>query len=123
MGGVSAIIAMAGPILLAIYPSMILLVIFGLFARVIPNDGVWKGAFLLVGIVSIYEAVASVVGDSMPFQSLYAAIPLADQGFAWLLPGVVGAVLGGVLWAVVKWPNPGTNAIREAREGRIEQWT
>lgn len=123
MGGVSCIIAMAGPILLAIYPTMIMLVIFGVFARVIPNDGVWKGAFLLVGIVSIYEAIASVAGDAMPLQSLYAAIPLADQGFAWLLPGAVGAVLGGVLWAITKRPSPGTRGIRQAAEGQVEHWT
>lgn len=114
MGGISYIIAMAGPLILAIYPTMILLVIFGLFARWIPNDGIWKGAFLLVAIVSIYEAVASVVGDAMPFQSAYGAIPLAEAGFAWLVPGIVGAVLGGILWAVTKWRSPGTAAIREA---------
>lgn len=123
MGGVSYIIAMAGPILLGIYPTMILLVVFGLFARVIPNDGIWKGAFLLVGIVSIYEAIASVVGDTMPLQAVYGAIPLADQGFAWLLPGVVGAVLGGVYWVVTKRSSPGTEAIREAAHGKVErQW-
>ncbi len=123
MGGVSYIIAMAGPILLAIYPSIILLVIFGLFVRVIPNDGVWKGAFLLVGIVSIYEAVASVVGDTMPWQSAYAAIPLADQGFAWILPAVVGGLLGGALWAATKWQSPGTHAIRNDARSKVEVWT
>lgn len=103
LGGVERIVAIAGPIFLSIYPISILIVVLGLLGPLIPNDGVWKGAALLVGIVSLYEAaglVAAMNGASMPpaLDSLYRLIPLSGQGFGWLVPAVVGAVLGGLFW-------------------------
>lgn len=103
MGGVAKIIVIAGPIFMGIYPISILLVLLGLFSRFIPNDGVWKGAALLVVLVSLYDSF-SVIGAIAGFQlpasltNLYMAIPLAGQGFAWIVPAVVGGVIGGVLF-------------------------
>ena len=103
LGGVERIVAIAGPIFLAIYPISILIVVLGLLGPLVPNDGVWKGAALLVGLVSLYESAALVAGMNgaeLPsaLQDLYHLIPLADRGFGWVVPAVVGAVLGGLLW-------------------------
>lgn len=103
MGGVAKIIVIAGPIFMGIYPISILLVILGLFSKFVPNDGVWKGAALLVILVSFYDSF-SVIGAIAGFQlptaltNLYRAIPLAGQGFAWIVPAIIGGVIGGVIY-------------------------
>lgn len=109
MGGVDKIIVIAGPIFMAIYPVFSLLVIFGLFKAVIPNDGVWKGAPLLVILVSLYDSfsiIGTIAGFEMPalLTQLYQAIPLAAQGFAWIVSAVVGSVIGGVMMRVKEKP-------------------
>lgn len=103
LGGVEQIVAFAGPIFLAIYPISILIVLLGLLGGLVPNDGVWKGSALLVALVSLYEAARLVAGmfdATVPavLEQVYSAIPLADQGFGWIVPAVVGAVLGGLFW-------------------------
>lgn len=108
MGGVERIVAIAGPIFMAMYPVSILLVVLGLARRLIPNDGVWKRSAILVLIVSLYESAAVIVdmvGGTMPtwLVSLYHLIPLAEQGFGWIVPAVVGGIAGGVLWKVMGW--------------------
>jgi len=108
MGGVERIVAIAGPIFMAMYPVSILLVVLGLTRRIIPNDGVWKGAALLALIVSLYESAAVIVSmmdGTMPtwLVSVYHLIPLAQQGFGWIVPAVVGGIAGGVLWKVLGW--------------------
>lgn len=101
LGGVERIVALAGPIFLSIYTISILIVLLGLLGP--PNDGVWKGAAVLLAIVSLYEAAALVAdmnGGQLPaaLHSAYQAIPLAEQGFGWVVPAAVGAVLGGLSW-------------------------
>ncbi|GMA40256.1 hypothetical protein GCM10025883_23010 [Mobilicoccus caccae] len=113
LGGVERIVAIAGPIFLSIYPISILIVILGLLGSLVPNDGVWKGSALLVAIVSLYEAaalVADMMGTQMPaaLQSVYHLIPLEEQGFGWIVPAIVGAILGGLLW-------PGRSALLSRR--------
>lgn len=103
MGGVAKIIVIAGPIFMGIYPISILLVILGLFHKFIPNNGVWKGSALLVILVSLYDSFA-IIGAITGFQipaaltNLYMAIPLAGQGFAWIVPAVAGGIVGGVIF-------------------------
>lgn len=103
MGGVAKIIVIAGPIFMGIYPISILLVILGLFSKFIPNDGVWKGSALLVVLVSLYDSfsiIGAIAGFQLPaaLTSLYMAIPLAGQGFAWIVPAVVGGIVGGLIY-------------------------
>lgn len=103
LGGVERIVQIAGPIFLSIYPISILIVLLGLLGPLIPNDGVWKGSALLVALVSLYEAaalVAALRGATMPatLQEAYLLIPLADRGFGWVVPAIVGALLGGLMW-------------------------
>lgn len=103
LGGVERIIAIAGPIFMAIYPISIVMVILGLLRRWVPNDGVWKGSALLVLLVSLYDALV-VTADLLNFEippvlgQVYALIPLAEQGFAWIVPALVGGVIGGFIW-------------------------
>ena len=42
-----------------------------------------------------------MLGFTLPqwLQAAYGAIPLAEQGFAWVVPAIVGALIGGAIWS------------------------
>lgn len=103
-GGVDYIVGMAGPIFMLIYPVSICIAILGLFSRAFSNDGIWKGMALATVLVGIHDSLAltgSMLGFALPgwVQDAYAAIPLADQGFAWVIPAIGGAAIGGAIWS------------------------
>lgn len=98
--GLNAIITMSVPVLSALYPIAIILVVFGLFHRVIgryaPRAYGWT--VLLVGVFAAAQCVVAllaVLGVALPpAQSLFAALPLADQQLTWLIPAALGLVIG-----------------------------
>ena len=103
-GGVDYIIGMAGPIFMLIYPVSICIAILGLFSRLFTNDGIWKGMAVATVLIGIYDSLAltgSMLGFTLPqwLQAAYGAIPLAEQGFAWVVPAIVGALIGGAIWS------------------------
>ena len=84
-------------------PVGIAIVILGLLPRAWLNDGVWKGATILAILMGVYDLVASLaqkMGSAMPaaLQHMHEVIPLSTSGFAWLLPALVGGLVGGGLW-------------------------
>ena len=124
-GGVERVVAIAGPIFGLMYPVAICITVLGLVSRLFTNDGVWKGMALMAVIIGVYDclsATGELVGFELPswLQSAYAAIPLAGNGFAWLVPAVLGAIVGGAAWrlsgrpSVGNGPSPGTPAPRES---------
>lgn len=109
-GGVSYIIAVAGPIFMLLYPVGIAIVLLGLVSRRIANDGAWKGATIMALVVGSYDC-AHILGEIFGFklpqnlQAIYGAIPLSPMGFAWILPTILGALLGGLLWQLAGYQN------------------
>ncbi|SHI56073.1 branched-chain amino acid:cation transporter, LIVCS family [Dethiosulfatibacter aminovorans DSM 17477] len=99
MGGVAKIIVIAGPIFMFVYPLSIVLVLLGCFKKFIPNDGIWKGTILAASIIGLYDGmsiVSAIAGFSLPsgLTAAYNAIPLASQGFAWIVPVMVFGTVG-----------------------------
>ncbi|TQQ84490.1 branched-chain amino acid transport system II carrier protein [Peptacetobacter hominis] len=91
--GVSTIIKFSIPILQIVYPAMIILVVMTLFTEKIKNDNSFKGAAYMTLIASILSVINSLTGafgfiNMLPFERL---------GFGWILPGIVGAVIGGFI--------------------------
>ncbi len=102
-GGVDYIVALAEPIFLLLYPVGIAIVILGLLPRRWLNDGVWKGATLVAILMGVYDLAASLAGKfgaALPatLQAVHDAIPLASAGFAWLVPAMLGGLIGGMVW-------------------------
>lgn len=95
--GLNKIIVISTPIFLATYPPCLVLMLLGIFRRVIPNDGGYKGAIALTVIYSICEAVLSFVPIG-PMQALVSAMPLSGAGFGWIVPSVVGFAAGVLLY-------------------------
>ncbi|SDI07120.1 branched-chain amino acid transport system II carrier protein [Alloyangia pacifica] len=109
-GGVDYIVALAEPIFLLLYPVGIAIVILGLLPRRWLNDGVWKGATLVAILMGVYDLAASLAGKfgvALPasLQAMHDAIPLASAGFAWLVPAVLGGLIGGMVWKLSGQPD------------------
>lgn len=88
--GVSTIIKFSIPILQTIYPVMIILVILTIFTNKIKNDNTFKGAAYFVFVSSILSVVNSLTG-SFDFINV---LPFSSLGFGWVLPGIIGAIIG-----------------------------
>ncbi|WP_227935379.1 branched-chain amino acid transport system II carrier protein [Alkalihalobacillus deserti] len=95
--GVGKIINYAMPIFLALYPVAIVLVLLGVCRAFIPNAGSYRGAILLTFIVSLTETLG-VIGLEIPGAlKVISMIPLSADGFAWLLPAIVGFIVGTII--------------------------
>lgn len=96
--GLNAILAVSVPILNAIYPVAIVLIVLGLCHR-------WCGraplcypiAVLFCGIISVLSAWEGA-GLPLPgLSTLLHALPLYANGLSWVLPAFVGGLLGAGL--------------------------
>lgn len=88
--GLTKIINISAPILSLLYPPTLVLVLLTFFDNVFKNDNIARfgayGAFLL----SILELVGNY-GVSVDF---IGKLPFAEYGCAWILPAVIGCILG-----------------------------
>ena len=92
--GVSTIIKFSGPILDIIYTAMVVLVIMTLFGNKIKNNNAFKGATYTALLVSIITVLNSMGLINIPFIN---KLPLSSLGFNWILPVLIGAVIGNFI--------------------------
>lgn len=96
--GVDGLIAIAVPILSAIYPTMIALIIFSAFDKKIKYNWTYLGIVIATLVIGVIQAINlfSVMRGGAALQGLADmtyALPLGNIGFEWLLPAiVVGAI-------------------------------
>lgn len=91
--GVSTIIKFSAPILDMIYPATVVLVIMTLFGNKIKNDNAFKGAAYMALLVSVLT-VANNLGISIP---MITKLPFAQLGFNWIVPVLIGGVVGSFI--------------------------
>mgnify|MGYP004486814137 CR=1 FL=1 len=91
--GVDKIIAIAAPILTVIYPVSILLVIMSIFGKYFNNQSIFKGAAFTTLLISLLN-VANSLGFNIKFVD---KLPLADLGFNWVIPAIIGGILGKLI--------------------------
>lgn len=109
--GVGAIVTFAMPIFTALYPVAIVLVILGTFRKFVPNRGSYQGAILLTFIFSLFETVGSL-GLTIPFLTdLITKLPFSSDGFSWLVPSIVGFIVGSILYKIIGQKNNTSNTI------------
>lgn len=97
--GVDNIVKFTNPLFTALYAPLLGLTILGFIGKWIPNDGFYKGSILLTSIYSISEAINQFTGSTIGFLDLFVTkMPLAEKGFGWIIPFVVGFILGGILY-------------------------
>ena len=104
--GVTNVIAISGPIFTIIFPMSVVMMILGLFKKFVPNDGAWKGAVIVAAVMSLFDAlnVAQSSGilpfDVSGIMSVIYKIPLAELGFAWVVPTVIGFIAGSLIYKI-----------------------
>ncbi|MDY5212510.1 branched-chain amino acid transport system II carrier protein [Intestinibacter sp.] len=91
--GVGAIIKISAPILSLIYPATIVLVMMTIFKKYVKNDNIVKGATYVALIMGILMA-AKDLGVNVVFIDL---LPFANLGFCWVVPAVIGGLLGSLI--------------------------
>ena len=104
--GVSNVLTISGPIFTIIFPMSVVMMILGLFKKFVPNDGAWKGAVIVSAVMSLFDAlnVAQSSGlipiDVSGIMNVIYMIPFAKQGFAWVVPTIIGFIVGAVTYKV-----------------------
>ncbi|MEE3363044.1 MAG: branched-chain amino acid transport system II carrier protein [Anaerovoracaceae bacterium] len=90
--GLSKIISIAAPILNVLYPPLIVLVVMALFDRKITNDRVTGFATYAALLTSVSGAFGIVDTSVLPF---------ASNGLEWIIPAVIGGVIGAIAGKVL----------------------
>jgi len=106
--GLDAIISVSYPILIAVYPMIIILLILNVFDRFISNKSFYKGAVLVAFLSGFIQSLAIIVtslnmkenfGFIMSLDDmLKKALPFSSMGMPYLIPAIiVGFVFSMVL--------------------------
>ncbi|GEP79257.1 branched-chain amino acid transport system II carrier protein [Staphylococcus carnosus] len=96
--GLNMILQIAVPLLTFIYPISIVLVLISLVAIVIPTH--LKIAYILPTISTLIISVLEILNTFKlikPLNHLYQALPLSEQGLAWLYPFLVLTIIGIII--------------------------
>ena len=97
--GVGTIIKFSAPILELVYPVLMVLVIMTLFSNKIKNDNAFKGAAYVTLVISALS-VANGLGTTYGFVQIapfVAKLPFATLGFNWIVPAIIGAIVGSMI--------------------------
>ncbi|PVY37941.1 LIVCS family branched-chain amino acid:cation transporter [Pontibacter virosus] len=96
--GLTQIISFSIPVLVGIYPIVIVLIALTLFGPLLRNrNAVYTWSVLLTGIVSIVEGL-SAAGFELGISKLFATyLPFYSLGMGWVIPALVGAAIGFVV--------------------------
>jgi LIVCS family branched-chain amino acid:cation transporter len=93
--GLDAIIKLAAPILMFIYPGAVVVVVLAFFDKILRSDRIVRCACLGALLGSLHDVLAAYI----PGVFTAFALPLQSYGFGWLLPsfvcGALGAAWGG----------------------------
>lgn len=95
--GVQNIVNYVTPIFLVVYPALIVNTVLGLLNKYLPNDGFYKGGVLMAVVVSLGDAVLSVNPNIGWLQSFMDLFPFSGLGFAWVVPTIIGMVVGAII--------------------------
>lgn len=97
--GVESIISLAGPVFLAVYPAGIVLTIVGLMGKLCPNRGAYKYSVIFALVCGCCDSLSAL---GIPgISAITGALPLSGAGFGWVVPAVVGFIIGWVKYRLV----------------------
>lgn len=105
--GVDNLIAIAVPILSAIYPVIIVLIVMSIFDEKIKYNWTYTGAVIGAFAIALVESInlASVMRGGTLLQGLadsFRALPLGQFGFEWVLPAAACSIILTIISMVGK---------------------
>lgn len=93
--GLSAILKVSVPVLSAIYPVAIMLIVLSLFQkRLEGRHCIYPVTILFTGVASVLYALADAKLMPGGVAEVLQALPLAQQGLGWVIPAGIGVLLG-----------------------------
>ena len=96
--GLTQLIAISLPVLLAIYPLAIVLVLLSFFDQIFYRKSyVYTIALVLTGIISAVEGLRAAGMSFEAIDRILSFLPLFEQGIGWLVPAAAGTVLGIII--------------------------
>ncbi|MCT4585783.1 MAG: branched-chain amino acid transport system II carrier protein [Peptostreptococcaceae bacterium] len=90
VGGVEKIVKISVPLLVLIYPLSIVLILLNLVSDKINGKLPYQGALIGAFIVSLNDCFGAMGVQIDAFNKVTSALPLAKQGFGWLVPSLIG---------------------------------
>lgn len=72
---------------------MNVLTALALFDPYIPNDGIYKGGVYMASLFGLFDALV-IISGSPALTSFVHSFPLGDLGFAWVIPSLIGMIIG-----------------------------
>jgi len=91
--GVDQITSFAVPLLVVLYPVVIALVMITFFDKYIQHRAIYAGVVYTALAVSVLEVFVSYNVKIPGASRLLASLPLADQGFAWVVPTILAGIV------------------------------
>ncbi|RPJ71153.1 MAG: branched-chain amino acid transport system II carrier protein [Acidobacteria bacterium] len=91
--GVTTIVTLAVPLLVTVYPVVIVLILLTMLG--VTRRAVYAGGVIGAFAISVFEALSAAGLPIAGANDLVARIPFASMGFAWIIPAAVGALIGG----------------------------
>lgn len=93
--GLTKILAVSVPVLNAIYPIAIMLIVLAILDRLFKgNKMVYLLTILFTGIVSVIDALSQAGFNIEILVRYFSKLPLYSQGLGWILPALIGIVIG-----------------------------
>ena len=113
--GLNQILKVSVPVLGAIYPVAIVLIALA-FAH--PFIGrftlIYPVSILLTGVVSVLASLDGL-GVALPGMEALRMLPFYGDSLGWVLPAIVGVILGIILSAVTGKNRPSAQSVHEAK--------
>jgi LIVCS family branched-chain amino acid:cation transporter len=94
--GVTTIIKVAVPLLVTVYPVVIVLVILTMMGRLARSRAVYIGAVVGAFATSLFDALTAAGVPIPSINQLILNIPFAKSGFPWVLPALAGGIIGAI---------------------------
>lgn len=99
--GLTKILAVSVPILNAIYPIAIMLIVLAMLDNLFKGNSLVYGlTILFTGVISIVDALGQVGIELKLVTNLCSGLPLYGEGLGWVVPAALGMVLGVIIKVV-----------------------
>lgn len=96
--GLSKIVGLTVPWLFLVYPALIVIILGTLAGPLYKTRGALAGGVIMALIVGAMDAL-QVAGFNIPvIASMQKMLPFAASGFSWIVPTIIGIVIGAVIY-------------------------
>ncbi|WP_404427537.1 branched-chain amino acid transport system II carrier protein [Ureibacillus chungkukjangi] len=101
--GLSKLISITLPVLMFIYPIAIVLMFLVLFDQMFNRAPiVYSLALFATALVSLYDGIKTAGYSIGWYENILTLLPLYDQSIGWLVPAIVGLVIGWIIHLFTK---------------------